>query len=129
MTDKLKRFRLLVVGMQESPKKFAKIDKNGSLRRLNRWMTAIGVRYYSFFNVLSPGDTLSTNNVNSYRLRALTSGYDHILALGEFVSRVLSELGIDHYKLPHPSGLNGSLNDAMFEERIIDECRLYIENY
>lgn len=47
-----------------------------------------------------------------------------IIALGNEASKALGE--VSHFKLPHPSGRNRQLNDKMFIEQKLEECRIFI---
>ena len=41
---------------------------------------------------------------------------DVIVAFGKTAARALTLLGIEHYEMPHPSGLNRQLNDPRYIE-------------
>lgn len=56
----------------------------------------------------------------------VTSKYDKVIALGNVASNSLKKLNIDHFKMPHPSGLNRQLNDKEFEKKKIKECYNYL---
>lgn len=68
------------------------------------------------------------SSVEADRLINKTSGRP-VVALGNSVSSVLSRLGVEHFKMPHPSGRNRLLNDPVFEMMKLCECREYIEAY
>ena len=51
---------------------------------------------------------------------------DAIIALGENASKHLSSLGIGHFVMPHPSGLNRKLNDKKWLKKKLKECKRYI---
>ena len=59
------------------------------------------------------------------------SGFEEIknanavfVAMGENASKALK--GIRHFKLPHPSGLNRKLNDKVWLQSQLEQCRLFI---
>ena len=56
----------------------------------------------------------------------VTSKYDKVIALGNVASNSLKKLNKDHFKMPHPSGLNRQLNDKEFEKKKIKECYNYL---
>lgn len=52
---------------------------------------------------------------------------DKVVCLGKTASRVARKLGLyGCYELPHPSPRNRKLNDKVYIERILNNCRLYI---
>jgi len=51
---------------------------------------------------------------------------DKIVALGKTAEKALTLLGLPHYAMPHPSGLNRQLNDKLFVEEKIKELRAFI---
>lgn len=48
------------------------------------------------------------------------------IALGNNASKALS--GIDHFKLPHPSGQNRQINDKEFIAKQLKSCKDWIHN-
>lgn len=61
-------------------------------------------------------------------LKEVTKHHRKIVALGGFASKVLDKLGVEHFKLPHPSPRNRLLNDKEFERSELERCREYIES-
>jgi len=55
-------------------------------------------------------------------------GYDKVISLGGFPSKALKKIGVDHFVMPHPSGLNRKLNDPAYEKQALQECKDYLEN-
>lgn len=49
-----------------------------------------------------------------------------IITLGNKASNRLSKLGIDHFKLPHPSGRNRKLNNKEFLAIELNKCYDYV---
>lgn len=47
------------------------------------------------------------------------------IALGDNASKALK--GIEHFKLPHPSGRNRQINNKSFIDKKLKECQKYIE--
>ena len=115
--------RLLIVGI--NPAKGGPKIK-GALSRLSCWMDAIGVKHWSFTNCIFNPGPYSYKDVDFKHLSHCTNGYDKVVALGGFPSRALTELGIDHHVLPHPSGLNRNLNDKDYEKAQVKKCKEYI---
>jgi hypothetical protein len=50
-----------------------------------------------------------------------------VVALGNLASQRLTEAGIKHFKLPHPSPANRQLNDAYFIDQKLYECYCYLK--
>lgn len=117
---------LLIVGINPSGKWKR---KNPTLDRLNRWMDLIGVRYYSFCNVISEPGTYKKSQIDYKQLCTYTEGYDRIIALGSFVSEALYHINVDHYVMPHPSPLNRLLNCREYEANKIEECKRYVKSH
>ena len=61
-----------------------------------------------------------------YESLKVTSNYDKVIALGNVASDSLKKINVEHFKMPHPSGLNRQLNDKDFEKKKIKECYNYL---
>jgi len=121
---------LLVVGQNPGNRTFRKKNDKpntgSAIGRLYQWMTYIGVNTYSFTNVCSNQGKVTKKDIDYDLLKSVTEGHDKVVALGEFASDALSKIGIDHFKLPHPSGLNRQLNDKAFVDKVLYECKKYM---
>src|SRR5581483_6275793 len=51
---------------------------------------------------------------------------DGYIALGQVAADVLTEMGLEFYEMPHPSGLNRKLNDKAWAEEKIKGLREFI---
>jgi len=115
--------KVLVVGINPA-------NKSGSptLKKLNAWMDNLGVKFYSFMNCIGDKGNYLSKQVDYSLIEQYSMGikYYKILALGGFPSKVLNDLKIDHFKLPHPSPRNRKLNDRRFEQTILEECKTYL---
>lgn len=49
-----------------------------------------------------------------------------VVALGRMAAKVLKKANIDHFELPHPSGLNRKLNDVEWLQEELNKAREYI---
>ncbi len=49
-----------------------------------------------------------------------------IVALGNTASMALEMVGVEFFKLPHPSPLNRQLNNAYFVEEVLKECEKWL---
>lgn len=54
--------------------------------------------------------------------------HDHIkiVALGNKAARHCDRLGLQFFKMPHPSGCNRILNDKVIEKKLLQECYKWI---
>ncbi len=110
--------RLLVVGLTPS----RRYGKSPTVKNLKKWLETLEVQYSSFSNLyLYPGDKLSLASIIS-----VSSDYSKIIALGNKVSEVLTLAGINHFKMPHPSGLNRKLNDPKYVHEQLQACKNYL---
>lgn len=53
-------------------------------------------------------------------------GYDKIVALGTTASKALTMVGVEHFAMPHPSGLCRFWNDKVQAEQKIRELIKYV---
>jgi len=51
-----------------------------------------------------------------------------IITLGTMAAWALEQLKIDHFSLPHPSGLNRKLNDKNFAKEQLRLCKKYLRS-
>lgn len=93
------------------------------MRKLNTWMEKAGIAYFSFVNCShKPGDFRKVYKDLLFLVDCL-KGHSKVVALGVETSKILSNLGVPHIQLPHPSGLNRKLNDKVYENRVITLLR------
>lgn len=118
--------KVLVVGMNPSGRDL-KAKKGPTFTKLESWMDTVGVKHFSFMNVIDAPGQVKTVRIDFKRLCTVSKDYDKILALGGFVSSALNTINVSHFKLPHPSPLNRLLNDKAFETKIISECKDYLK--
>ena len=115
--------RVLVVGINPST---AKKGWSTTWSRLPRWADHIGLEIFSFTNCIHSQGKYSLKSVDYDALRECCRGYKKVIALGNFPSEALRRIGVDHFALPHPSGLNRKLNDKQYEREQLNLCRDYI---
>jgi hypothetical protein len=115
--------RVLVVGINPST---AKKGWSTTWKRLPRWADHLGIGVFSFTNCLYEQGSYSIRDVDYDSLIECTRGHERVIALGGFVSKVLSKINVQHFTLPHPSGLNRKLNDKSYELEQLESCRKYI---
>jgi len=102
----------------------------GTIAKLFRWMDGCGEKNFSFMNLMLETDQKDPRQEDLYRVAEVCNlaPNNKVIALGNKVSSALSKLGIHHFKLPHPSGKNRSLNDKEFEKNIILKCEEYLND-
>lgn len=114
--------KVLVIGLNPS-----RLGKNSSaIRNLYKWLDELNVKVFSFTN-LYEGYEIDETRPQTESIREFAKSYDKILALGKVVSLHLDHLEINHFSLPHPSGLNRQLNDQKFIDERLEACKNYLE--
>lgn len=104
-------------------------DKNGKVLRLGGWGEYMGLTRWGFINVIPEPERPHHRDEVDWDFVVQLSDYPNkLVALGELSSVVLGRLGMSHFKLPHPSGLNRQNNDLEFVRRRLDECKVWIES-
>jgi len=120
-------FRVIVVGINPSNRHTrVRVYKNSTFSTLLRWMDHLGIKNFSFINCIDVRGEYKSNKIDYNLLEKSINKKYKVLALGDFPSKALKKLNIDHFKLPHPSPRNRQLNDKAFESLILEECRSYI---
>lgn len=118
--------QILVVGMNPGPQN-TNPNKSHTRDRLEKWMTIADIKYYSFCNTFDEVGSADKSKINFDRLKSICLGYNKIIALGNFASEALDVIRIKHFKLPHPSPRNRLLNDKAYEEKVLKECKEYLD--
>lgn len=124
-----RRMRVIVIGMNPGDRRPKTVNESTFHKRLNSWMDEICVDKYSFVNAQQrPGKKFAPtkSDLNFVVDSVSCSDYDAILALGKNSSSVLRRLGLEHFALPHPSGLNRQLNDREFVRSVLGACKEYV---
>ena len=116
--------KILIVGQNPSAQK---PRKNSTFDRLQRWCDEMNVDDFDFINCIDSVGDYTKLKINKDNIQTSTRNRDKIIALGNFSSDTLSKLGIDHFKMPHPSPRNRKLNDKEFEKKMINECKNYLQ--
>lgn len=112
--------KLLIIGHSPAKKN---ILTSPTMKRLHKWMDQCNISFYGFTNLCpEPKAKLKEEDI------FLVGLSNHkIIALGGFVSKYLTQLGVEHFAAPHPSPLNRNLNDKSFENKIINELKVYTQ--
>ena len=98
-----------------------------------RWLGRIKppgpVFFFNVSNEVTPENRpLKKSEYELERLSDDLRGMHRVVALGATAEDALDRLGIKHFKLPHPSPRNRVLNDPDLVERLLAECKAYLEN-
>jgi hypothetical protein len=119
---------VLFVGINPAADLPGPTKRNSTMHRLHRWVEALGIDFFSFVNCYHrAGTDHKIAHVDWDFLREVASqGFDTVVALGGFPSRVLTKLGIAHVTMPHPSPRNRVWNDPEAESRHLDRVRAAI---
>lgn len=118
---------IIIVGINPSNRHTeVKVYKNSTFDRLHKWMDILKVHHFSFVNCIDVRGDYNHHQIDYCMLKQSINNSYKVLALGGFPSKALSNLNIDHFKLPHPSPRNRQLNDKWFESLILEECRAYV---
>lgn len=110
-----------------NPSSATKPVKGDTRDRLLNWIDYLNIDMFSFTNVSTKvGNNIKLepeyDNIQEYCV-----GYDGVIALGNFASDALKKLGIEHFKLPHPSPRNLQINDKEFIQSRLDECKNFFK--
>lgn len=114
---------VLFVGQNPSDKAG---QKNNTHFRLNEWIEKLELEEFAFINAASKFGAVRQSDVDPHNLALAASKSKKIVALGNFASEALFRLGVSHFKLPHPSGLNRQINDDDYIAKCLNECKVYI---
>lgn len=114
--------KVLVLGRNPSKRG----GSSPTIRRLKSWMDALELDFVSFDNVSHRFGSINLKDIDHKHVREICRGYDKILTLGTAASTALDIMAIDHFSLPHPSGLNRQLNQRSFIQQKLDSCWDYI---
>lgn len=98
---------------------------SASIKRLEGWADQLGLEHFSFTNVGHDHRPKWRRDLDF--LSGCCTGDQAVVALGRVASEALTRIGVDHYRMPHPSGLNRQLNDDEFLREAIEGCRSYLE--
>lgn len=116
--------RVLVVGI--NPSSVKNVNLNTTIRRLPKWIESLDCGIVSFVNCIpDPGD-YKFSDIDFDLLKKHADEYAKVVALGNFPSKALKKINVNHFTLPHPSGLNRKLNDKAYELDQLVKCKEYI---
>jgi len=118
--------KILVLGHSPSSKEYDPKKGNPTINRLNKWLSDVEV--YSYSNIcMYHVDSIKKKDINESYIRDITKGYNKIIGLGNEVKRILTKMDIKHFALPHPSPLNRKLNCKVYELKIINKLKAYLQ--
>jgi len=125
--------KVLVLAQNPGPgqpftRKDGKFNTGSTIGKMHEWMSCVGVNIFSFANTYQFPGSFTKNDIDYDRLNNLAGGYEKVIALGNIASEALTKIGVKHFKLPHPSGLNRKLNDKNYINKVLKECKEYYEN-
>jgi len=86
--------------------------------RLIRWIKYIEPDYYITLN--------SVLNSDLEKINVLSENGFKVVALGNNAHKNLQHCGIEHFTLPHPSGLNRKINDDNYVKNVLELAKQYV---
>ena len=123
---KAPRTDTIFVGMQPSKAKFR---KNCALDRFALWMDELDISMVTFQNAITDPDLpQKVTSADFKMLYNCIKGYGKVVALGALVSQILTAMGVQHFKMPHPSPRNRLLNDKSYETNILKQLKEYLDD-
>jgi hypothetical protein len=114
--------KILVLGLNPT----SKGGSCGTIRRLKTWLDELGLDIVSFDNISHKQGSVNLRNIDGQYVREISVGYDKIITLGKTADTALDIMGIHHFCLPHPSGLNRQLNQSGYVDQKLKECKDYL---
>jgi len=100
-------------------------DGTASGKRLEKWIKYMDIANYTKVNFFNADG--SKNSYSSHSIEYFLQHKRPIIALGNNASKALNNIGIYHFKLPHPSGRNRIINDKVAVRFYLDVCKNFIE--
>lgn len=98
-----------------------------SMSRFRDWCNFLGLKYVSFTNLhWDENWNKKISTVDTSFLLSSIGDTDKVIALGSLPSTVLTRMGVEHFRMPHPSPLNRLINDRSYIDQKLQECREYI---
>jgi hypothetical protein len=98
-----------------------------SIKTLYKWLARLELPVVSFIN-MHEGYKVDASNSQAAYIKQISSRYSKIIALGRVASDGLRGVAVDHFMLPHPSGLNRQLNDPSFVDERLASCKNYVQS-
>ena len=129
--------RILFVGSNPSKasKTLAAFSEDARSGRVVRdWIRRAGIED-NFIKLTNVSFVVTPNNrplspkeiqTGGEMLRFEATRYDRVVALGVSASKALTAMGIDHLRMPHPSGKNRTLNDPTAVDQAIESLVRYV---
>lgn len=127
--------RVTIVGSnpsQKSPDNSAFHPSTKSRQFVDKWFeghNCIDIEYMNLINKKTDNNkqlTKSQIRVELEQIKKRFSFCDNIVACGKVASMGLTMAGIEHFEMPHPSGLNHFWNDKDAAEKKIKEMKEWL---
>jgi hypothetical protein len=104
------------------------LDGTRSKRTFDMWLRMLGSPDHVLMNASQRLGRVSWKQYDAANVAHAAAQCTHHVALGAYASGLLERLGVVHFTLPHPSGLNRKLNDRAELEAQLRLCRLYVQS-
>lgn len=97
-----------------------------SFERLKEWIVVLEVTEPAMVNASSKPGKVTAKDVDKQTLDTVDNYHRFagfkVVALGNYASNALKRFKIEHYKLPHPSGLNRLNNSKEYIDKQLELC-------
>lgn len=121
---------MTVLFLCQNPKTTANVERplhgTASGRRFDLWLKLLGSPEHVIMNASTKVGKVSYKDYDSFNVAEVAAKCTQFVALGTYASGLLERLGIRHFTLPHPSGLNRKMNESEELARQLDLCRVYV---
>lgn len=102
------------------------LDGTRSKRTFDMWLRILGNPDHVILNASRKPGRVSWKDYDPVTVAAAAAQCDRFVALGVYASGLLERLGIRHFTLPHPSGLNRKVKDKTELRLMLRLCRIYV---
>lgn len=123
-----------ILFVAQNPKTSANIDKpldgtrSGTV--FGDWLEVLGLKREDVLVLNAAkkvGQRVTKRDRDGQKILQTAFGARRVVALGKYACETLTDLGIPHFSLPHPSGLNRVLNDSFYVEERLHACREFLK--
>lgn len=121
---------VLVVGLnpsKQSPDNSAFHPSTKSRKTLDGWLEGIDGAEFYYINISDSKEHIRCNT-NELHNKINELSPHKIIGLGRKVQSILTMLDVSHLRIPHPSGLNRSINDPETIVKIKADIRSWINS-
>lgn len=127
ISDHTRSEHIIFIGISPSTK--TQPFSNGSFSTLRKWCVAAGLYEWDFHNLIPhKANSMDKNDIDLELLYEKIHSKKKIIALGGFVSDMLTKFGVQHLKIDHPSPRNRNLNHPQYQKQIVEKLKNYLND-